>query len=72
MESESNAIILKPGQSMKNYKKKKSLPKVKIYSEKELYALNKKEQVLILEGLEARKIPRYEKNRVTLIMKLQK
>jgi len=40
-------------------------------SESEAFDLTKDEQVAILEKLGAEKIPRYEKDRVALILKLQ-
>ena len=40
-------------------------------AKKELFKLNKKEQVSILKGFGAKKIPRLEKDRVNLILKLQ-
>ena len=46
---------------------------VKEYTSKELYALNKKEQVELIRSLGYEdKIPRTEKERVALILKLQK
>jgi len=45
--------------------------KKKGYSEKELYALNKDEQIAILKKLGSKLIPRFEKGRVKLILELQ-
>jgi len=55
-------------------KKEKQIVKknIKKYSEEELFKLNKKEQVKLIESLTDEKIPRYEKDRVSLIMKFQK
>ncbi len=41
-------------------------------NELELFALKKAEQVEILKGLGIKKIPRYEKDRVNLILAKQK
>ena len=51
--------------------KLKSKTKTKKYTEKELYDMNKDEQVEILKKLKADKIPRLEKGRVELILELQ-
>lgn len=74
---ESIIIILKPGQSMKDYEEsingKKPIvgPKLKeALSKEELYALNKKEQSEIIKNL-GKEVPRKEKDRVELILKLQ-
>lgn len=40
------------------------------YTEEELYKLNKKEQVEILKKLAVDKIPKFEKERVKLLIKL--
>lgn len=45
-------------------------PKKK-YTEAELFALNKSEQIKILKELKADRIPRREKDRVKLILELQ-
>jgi len=45
--------------------------KNKKFSNKQLLAMTKSEQVALLEKLGAEEIPRYEKDRVTLILKLQ-
>ncbi len=56
----------------KEVKKKVKLVKEKAkYTKKELFKLNKKEQIKILEDLGAKKIPRLEKGRVDLILKIQ-
>jgi len=44
----------------------------KIYSEKELFAMKKAEQIKILKGFGVDKIPRLEKGRVKKILELQK
>ncbi len=74
MESEDNVIILKPGESMHKYKapKKKLEQKAKVYSKGELYALNREEQSKIIKGLTTEAIPSLEKDRVGMILKLQK
>lgn len=67
-----NIIILKPGESMHNHK---SAPKSKVVGlseEESLYKLNKKEQTKILEDLGVEKIPKLEKDKVALILKLRK
>jgi hypothetical protein len=48
-------------------------PEKKIYTEKELFKLTKKEQTKLIKELAGKShaIPQYEKNRVALIMKLQ-
>lgn len=52
---------------------KKEVPvKPKILSKKDLFRLNKKEQVKIIESFTTGKIPQLEKSRVNLILKLQK
>ena len=45
--------------------------KKKVKSEKELYKLNKKEQSDLIIELGGKKIPRYEKDRVKMILELQ-
>jgi hypothetical protein len=42
------------------------------YTEELLFKMNKKQQVEILEKLGAEEVPRYEKARVALILKLSK
>ena len=48
-----------------------SKPEKKTLSEKEALDLSKDDQVALLEKLGAEDIPRYEKDRVALILKLQ-
>lgn len=53
----------------------KSAPKSKVVGlseEESLYKLNKKEQTKILEDLGVEKIPKLEKDKVALILKLRK
>jgi len=50
----------------------KTIVKIKKYSKEELFKLNKKEQIKIIEGLTTTKVPKYEKDRVALILKFQK
>lgn len=52
--------------------KMEELPKPKKYSEKELFDMNKSKQVDILKSLGASKIPTLEKDRVKMILELQK
>lgn len=51
--------------------KKEEAPEEKKLSEKEALDLSKDEQVALLEKLGAKDIPRYEKDRVAVILKLQ-
>jgi len=43
----------------------------KKYTQKELKAMNKKEQTIILKSLGVKKIPRLEKDRIKKILELQ-
>jgi len=52
-------------------KKQEQSSKKKVYTEKELFALNKAEQVKILKSYGVKKIPKYEKTRVKKILALQ-
>jgi hypothetical protein len=47
------------------------IPKVKVYSKDELYALNKKEQSEIIEGYTTEEVPNKEKDRISKILQLQ-
>lgn len=73
MEDKDNVIVLKPGESMHNYKRPTKSKEVKDPAEEALFKLNKEEQTKILEslGVEKVSIPRLEKERVALISKLQ-
>ena len=55
-------------------KKEKPIVKkvIKKYSKEELYKLNKNEQIKLIESLTDEKVPRYEKDRINLILKFQK
>jgi len=61
---------------MKNYKKSKTpskeVIKTKNLTKEELFKLNKKEQIQILEDFGVKKIPKLEKDRVDFILKIQK
>lgn len=59
------------GKKFSSSPKPKPKPSSKKYSETELFDMNKKEQVELLESLGAEKIPRLESSRVKLILKLQ-
>ena len=52
--------------------KSKVVSKINItYSNEQLYDMNKKEQIALLNSLGVEKIPRYEKGRVEAILELQ-
>ena len=59
--------------NIKDFEKKPSAKKVvkKTLSYEKLHSMNKSEQVDLLEKLGAKTIPRYEKDRIDLILKLQ-
>lgn len=65
---EVNKVKVEP--SKDEIKEDKSKNK-KVYSENEIYAMSKSEQVKLLKKLNADKIPSIEKERVKLILKLQ-
>ena len=51
--------------------KKAVKPKIKIHTREELYKMNKDSQIKLLNRYGIDKIPNYEKDRVTKILKLQ-
>ena len=58
--------------ALNSFGKKEVVPKTtKKYTEKELYDLNKDEQVKKIKDLGGTLIPRFEKSRVEMILKLQ-
>jgi len=69
-----SSLIKKVKKVIKVSKKKRDSKKKspsKIYTEREVYLMTKEEQIKILKSYGVKKIPRYEIDRINLIMELQ-
>ena len=70
-ELEKEASIMNKEKVQKVIGPKQEKKKVKKYSKKEIFDMNKSEQIDILKGFKIESIPKLEKNRVKKILELQ-